>query len=145
VDWYTGDINTFWGRGETAVMTDVKTGISLRIKRWAGGLHVDGEPLTGADTAALAQVYGVKNAQEILEKNLYQRRPVWITLKGRSFAASLYGVPHNYPAGDTIPGNDFNGQLCIHFYNSRTHASGTVDSDHMRAIQTAYDSAPSKK
>ena len=145
VDWYTGDINTFWGRGETAVLTDVKTGISLRIKRWAGGLHVDGEPLTGADTAALAQVYGVKSAQEILEKNLYQRRPVWITLKGRSFAASLYGVPHNYPAGDTIPGNDFNGQLCVHFYNSRTHASGTVDSGHMRAIQTAYDAASSKK
>ncbi len=145
VDWVTGDINSFWGRGETAVMTDVKTKISLRIKRWAGGDHVDGEPLTAADTAALCKVYGVKSAQEILEKNLYQRRPVWITLKGRTFAASLYGVPHNYPDGDTIPGNDYNGQLCIHFVNSRIHSSGKVDPDHMKAIQDAYNAAPTKK
>lgn len=145
VDWYKGDINAFWGRGEVAVMTDVKTGISLRVKRWAGAYHVDGEPLTAADTAALCKIYGVSSAQQILEKNLYQRRPLWITLKGRTFAASLYGVPHNYPAGDTIPNNDFNGQMCIHFYNSRTHTSGVVDSDHMKAIKYAYDAAPSKK
>lgn len=145
VDWYTGDINSFWGKGEVAVMTDVTTGISLRIKRWSGGYHVDGEPLTKADTAALNRIYGVRTSQEILEKNLYQRRPLWITLKGRTFAASLYGVPHNYPQGDTIPDNDFNGQLCIHFYNSRTHSSGSVDKGHMNAIQKAYDAAPSKK
>lgn len=145
VDWVTGDINSFWGRGEAAVMTDVKTKISLRIKRWAGGDHVDGEPLTAADTAALCKVYGVKSAQEILEKNLYQRRPVWITIKGRTFAASLYGVPHNYPDGDTIPGNDYNGQLCVHFVNSRIHSSGKVDPDHMKAIQDAYNAAPTKK
>jgi len=145
VDWYKGDINTFWGRGETAVLTDVASGISLRVRRWAGGYHVDGEPLTSADTAALARIYGVKTAQDILERNLYQRRPVWITLKGRSFAASLYGVPHNYPDGDTIPNNDFNGQLCVHFYNSRVHTSGNVDANHMKAIQRAYDVAPSRK
>lgn len=145
VDWYTGDINTFWGRGEVATITDVNTGISFRVKRWAGGYHVDGEPLTKADTAALTRIYGVKSAQEILEKNLYQRRPLWVTLKGRTFAASLYGVPHNYPQGDTIPDNDYNGQLCVHFYNSRIHSSGSVDSGHMSAIQKAYDAAPSKK
>ena len=145
VDWYTGDINTFWGKGEVAVMTDVNTGISLRIKRWSGGYHVDGEPLTKADTAALNRIYGVKTSQEILEKNLYQRRPVWITLKGRSFAASLYGVPHNYPDGDTIADNNFNGQLCVHFWNSRTHTSGLVDAGHMNAINAAYNAAPTKK
>ena len=145
VDWVTSDISTYWGRGETAVMTDVKTNISLRVRRWAGGSHVDGEPLTSADSAALSKIYGVKNTQEILEKNLYQRRPVWITIKGRTFAASLYGVPHNYPDGDAIAGNDFNGQLCVHFLNSRVHSTGTVDADHMRAIQEAYNAAPVKK
>ncbi len=57
----------------------------------------------------------------------------------------MYGVPHNYPAGDTIRDNDFNGQFCVHFYNSRTHSSGRVDSDHMKAIQEAYNKAPTKK
>lgn len=145
VDWYTGDIQTVWARGVVAVVTDVKTGISLRIKRWSGGSHVDGEPLTAADTAALCKIYGVKNAQEISDKNLYQRRPLWVTVGGRTFAASLYGVPHNYPDGDTIPDNDFNGQLCIHFLNSRTHSSSTVDPDHMAAIRYAYDHAASRK
>lgn len=145
VDWYTGDINAFWGRGETAILTDVSSRISLRIRRWAGGYHVDGEPASATDTAALCRIYGVSSAQEILEKNLYQRRAVWITLKGRTFAASLYGVPHNYPDGDKIANNNFNGQLCVHFYNSRVHTSGKVDQDHMRAIQRAYDAAPSRK
>jgi hypothetical protein len=144
-DWVTGDINTYWGKGEVAVMTDVNTKISLRVRRWSGGAHVDGEPLTAADTAALCRIYKVKSAQEILEKNLYQRRSVWISIKGRTFAASLYGVPHNYPTGDMIPGNDYNGQLCIHFINSRVHSSGTVDADHMKAIQDAYNAAPVTK
>lgn len=145
VDWVTGDISTFWSRGETAILTDVRTKISFRVKRHEGGLHADVEPLTAADTAAMCRVYGVNNAQEILEKNLYQRRPVWISLKGRSFAASIYGVPHNYPAGDKIPDNNFNGQFCVHFLNSKIHSSGRVDSDHQKAIEEAYNAAPARK
>lgn len=145
VDWYSGDIDRFWGRGETAILTDVTTRISFRVKRWAGGYHADVEPLTAADTAAMCQVYGVRSAQEILDKNLYQRRPVWITLKGRSFAASIYGVPHNYPKGDTIPDNNFNGQFCVHFVNSLLHTSAKVDKDHQNAINQAYNAAPTRK
>ena len=145
VDWYSGDISTFWGKGETAVLTDVKTRLSFRVKRWSGGYHADVEPLTAEDTNVMCRVYGVSNAQQILEKNLYQRRPVWITLKGRSFAASIYGVPHNYPEGDTIPNNNFNGQFCVHFVNSKLHTSGNVDRDHQRAINEAYNAAPSRK
>ncbi|NLB39517.1 MAG: hypothetical protein GX810_09795, partial [Clostridiales bacterium] len=145
VDWNTGEVERVWGRGETAIVTDVKTRISFQVRRWAGGAHIDGEPLTAADTAALSKIYGVRNAQEILEKNLYERRPLWVTIHGRTFAASLYGVPHNYPDGDTIRDNDFSGQLCIHFYNSRVHRTDTIDAAHMKAVQYAYDNAPSKK
>ncbi len=145
VDWYRGDIQSVWGKGETAVVTDVRTGLSFRARRWSGGYHADVEPLTAADTEVICRIYGVKNAQEISEKNMWQRRPLWITLKGRTFAASMYGVPHNYPAGDTIPNNNYNGQFCVHFLNSRTHASNRVDENHMNAIREAYDKAPSKK
>lgn len=144
-DWYAGDIATFWTKGETAILTDVATKISYKVKRWSGGYHADVEPLTAADTTAMCKVYKVNNAQEISDKNLYQRHPVWITLKGRTFAASMYGVPHNYPEGDTISDNNFNGQFCVHFYNSRLHRTGVVDKDHMKAIQAAYDAAPVKK
>ena len=70
---------------------------------------------------------------------------MWISLKGRSFAASIYGVPHNYPAGDKIPDNNFNGQFCVHFLNSKIHSSGRVDSDHQKAIEEAYNAAPARK
>ena len=145
VDWYTGDIQTVWGKGEVAVITDVRTGLSFRAKRWSGGYHSDAEPLTAADTEVFCRIYGVERAQEISEKDYWQRRPLWVTLKGRTFAASMYGVPHNYPAGDTIPDNNFYGQFCVHFWNSRTHSSNRVDADHMAAIQEAYDKAPLKK
>lgn len=145
VDWYTGDIQSVWANGTTAVLTDVKTGLSFRARRWAGAYHADVEPLTAADTAIMCRIYGVTSAQQIAEKNLYQRRPTWVTVGGRSFAASVYGVPHNYPQGDTIKDNDFNGQFCVHFLNSKTHSTVQVDADHMAAIQDAYLKAPSRK
>lgn len=145
VDWYTGDIQRVWTNGTVATLTDVATGLSYRAKRWAGGYHADVEPLTAADTAVYVKMYGVTSAQQIAEKNLWQRRPTWVTVGGRTFAASIYGVPHNYPQGDTIKDNDFNGQFCVHFVNSRTHSTARVDSNHMKAIDEAYNKAPSRK
>ena len=141
IDWYTGGIQDIFYRGCVAILTDVRTGISFQIKRWAGGVHADVEPLTAADTAAMCRVYGVSTAQQISDKNLYQRRPVLITIGNHSYAASIYGVPHNYPEGDTIPNNNFNGQFCVHFVNSRVHNSNKVDKDHQNAIMYAYENA----
>lgn len=139
-------VDTIWARDTTAVLTDVATGLSFRVKRWAGGSHADGEPLTAADTVVMCRIYGVANAQEIASKNLYERKPFWVTVAGHSFAASVYGVPHNYPDGDKIPNNNFNGQFCTHFVGSTTHTNpGSPDRDHQNAIQEAYDKAPSRK
>lgn len=141
IDWYKGGIQSIFYRGCVATVTDVRTGISFKVKRWAGGDHADVEPLTAADTAAMCKIYGVKTAQEISDKNLWQRRSLLVTVNGHSYCASMYGIPHNYPAGDTIPNNDFNGQFCIHFVNSKTHASDKVDKDHQNAIMYAYNNA----
>ena len=142
IDWYTGGINEMWPRGANYKVYDVKTGIVWWAHRWAGGRHVDAEPLTAADTARLCKCYGVSNSTEIAKKNLYQRRPLLVTIGTRTFACSLYGVPHNYPEGDTISTNDFKGQVCIHFTNSRTHDSNKVDSGHEQAIEYAWEHAP---
>ncbi len=142
IDWYTGGINTLWAKGSNYKVYDVKTGIVWWAHRWSGGLHVDAEPLTAADTARLCKCYGVSTAQEIKDKNLYQRRPLLVTIGSRTFACSLYGVPHNYPDGDTISTNNFKGQVCIHFTNSKTHDSQKVDSGHVEAIQYAWEHAP---
>ena len=142
IDWYTGGIQTLWAKGANYKVYDVKTGIVWWAHRWSGGNHVDAEPLTAADTARLCKIYGVNSADEIASKNLWQRRPCLVTIGSRTFACSLYGVPHNYPDGDTIPTNNFKGQLCIHFTNSKTHDSNKVDSGHQEAIEYAYKNAP---
>ncbi len=141
IDWNTGGIQELWPRGANVKVYDVYTGLVWWAHRWAGGLHVDAEPLTAADTATLCKIYGVSSASQITESTHWQRRPCLITIGTRTFACSLYGVPHN-PDGNTIKDNNFNGQLCIHFTNSKVHKSGKVDSKHEEAIQYAYDNAP---
>ena len=142
IDWYTGGINELWARGSNYKVYDVKTGIVWWAHRWAGGLHVDAEPLTAADTARLCKCYGVTTASQITSTTHWQRRPLLVTIGTRTFACSLYGVPHNYPEGDTISTNNFRGQVCIHFTNSKTHDSRKVDSGHQEAIQYAWENAP---
>lgn len=142
IDWYTGGINELWARGSNYKVYDVKTGIVWWAHRWAGGLHVDAEPLTAADTARLCKCYGVSTSSEITSSKHWQRRPLLVTIGTRTFACSLYGVPHNYPEGDTISTNEFKGQVCIHFTNSKTHNSRKVDSGHEEAIQYAWEHAP---
>ena len=142
IDWYKGGINSLWERGASYKVYDVKTGIVWWARRWAGGHHVDAEPLTAADTARLCTIYGVSKADQIKTKNLWQRRPSLVTIGNRTFACSLYGIPHNYPEGDTIADNNFKGQLCIHFTNSKTHSGNKVDSYHKEAIEYAWLNAP---
>ncbi len=144
IDWFTGGINTIFARGMTVKVTDVKTNITFWVKRWAGGSHADVEPLTAADTRRMCKIYGVSTSSQITASKYYQRRPLWVTIGTRTFAASMYGVPHN-DDGDTIKNNDFQGQFCIHFTNSKTHGGGRVDPDHTAAIQYAYDHAPQRK
>ena len=149
IDWYTGGIRSIWAVGKVAVITDVYTGISFRAQRLYGDNHADCEPLTTADTAAICKIYGVSTPQQISDQeqklHSYRRRPLWVTIGGRTFAASMYGIPHNYD-GDRIADNGYNGQFCVHFTNSRTHTTNIVDPDasyndnfgHQSAIQYAY-------
>lgn len=141
IDWYTGGIQQLWAKGASYKIYDVKTGIVWWARRWAGSSHADIEPVTAADTARLCQIYGVNNAQEIWDKNLWQRRPCLITIGNRTFACSLFGMPHN-PDGDTIPDNNMTGQICMHFTNSKGHESGKVDTYHQQAIEYAWQNCP---
>ena len=140
-DWKTSNIQNIFYKGCIATVTDVKTGISFQVKRWSGGSHADVEPLTASDTAAICRMYGVTKASDITESNNYQRRSILVTINGHSYAASMYGVPHNADEGDTIKDNNYSGQFCIHFTNSSTHGSKKVDADHQNAINYAYNNA----
>ena len=141
IDWFTGGIQQMIPRGANFKVYDVKTGIVWWAHRWAGSYHADIETLTAADTARLCQIYGVDDAQEIYDKNLWQRRPCLVTIGTRTFACSLDGMPHN-PDGDTIANNNMTGQICLHFTNSTGHESGVVSTSHAEAIEYAYNNCP---
>lgn len=142
IDWFTGGIQTLWAKGANYKVYDVKTGIVWWAHRWSGGFHADVEPLTAADTARFCRMYGVSSADKINDRDHWYRRPSLVTIGNRTFACSLYGVPHNYPDGDTISTNNMKGQVCIHFTNSKTHTGNQVDTNHQEAIQYAWEKAP---
>ena len=126
MDWWTSDIQTIFARGVIAQITDVETGLTWREKRYGGKNHADCQPLTAADTAVMKKAYGGKWS--------WDRRAVFVTINGVNYAASINGMPHG---DDSIKDNDFDGHHCIHFTNSRTHASNKVCPLHQAAIKKA--------
>ncbi len=124
-DWWTSDIRSIFYRGRSVVVTDVRTGISWREVRLGGTNHADTEPMTAKDTAAMKKAYGGSWS--------WNRRPVWVSIGGVRYAASMNGMPHGSGPRD----NGFSGHHCIHFVNSRTHGGNRVDEAHQAAIQEA--------
>ncbi len=130
-DWFSGEVADVFDRGDVATVTDVRTGLSFQTKRTGGYNHADAQPLTSADTDVMHKIYGYKWQ--------WTRRPIWVTVDGKIYAASMNGMPHGET--DAIKGNDFDGCYCIHFLNSKTHGSDRVDSAHQSCVQEAYSAS----
>ncbi len=116
--------------GAKIKVIDVRTGVSWNEKVSCGHYHKDVSPLSASDTAKLKSVYGGKWT--------WARRPVWVVYRNYVWAASMNGMPHA-PHLSVVSGNNFSGVHCIHFLNSRVHATGRVDSVHQACIKTAYN------
>lgn len=120
------EVNRLFPNGAEARVTDVKTGLTFRVRRIQGTFHADSEPLTYADTAAVREAYGGAWS--------WTRHPVVVEVAERRIAASMNGYPH----GTGHPGrNGFPGHFCLHFYGSRTHGTRRLDPDHQAAILAA--------
>ena len=112
-------------------ITDVRTGAVYYVQSFSNGKHADVEPLTKADTATLLNTFGGKWQ--------WTPRAVWVTFNGRTFAASINGMPHG---GGTISGNGMNGQICLHFLGSKTHNGTTShERDHQARVMEAFNAA----
>ena len=118
---------------DKAILTDVRTGRSFTLVQQSMGNHLDAEPATASDTAVLVSIYNGRID--------YTRRAVWLTIGDRTFAGSIYAVPHG---SSTVSGNNYNGQFCVHLLGSKTHVGEAEDKDHQRCVQEAYDAAKNK-
>jgi len=148
ISWFGGVENIF-NRGDTATVYDIRSGKSFKIKRSYGTNHADCETLTSEDTEIMKQIYGGQWS--------WERRPVIVTVNGRKIAASMAGMPHagsdkdpaeayvtwrsgDYGAGtnlDAVKGNGMDGHFDIHFLNSKTHSSNSVNAAHQNAVKEA--------
>lgn len=126
LDWFDDYVANVIPKNAHFTIKDVKTGKTFEAVRWSGGSHMDAEPRTAEDSAAMKAIYGGSWS--------WRRRPILIKYKGHVYAASMNGMPH----GDsTISGNNFDGVFCIHFKNSKTHGSDKIDSAHQNAVTQA--------
>jgi len=125
-DWWTSGIQDIFAVDTIATVTDVDTGLSWHVKRVGGANHADVRPVTAEDTAQFKRAYGGEWS--------WDRRAVWVTVGGSTYAASTNGMPHG---GNPNVGNNFPGHHCIHFTNSHTHAGNRLDALHQAAIKRA--------
>lgn len=124
-DWWTVASKVF-AVGNIATVTDVDTGLTYKVKRKGGTNHADCEPVTVADTAIMKKARGGYWS--------WNRRAVIVEVNGHRFAASQNGMPHGF---QNIYDNNFSGHFCIHFLNSRTHATNSLDAAHQAMVLKA--------
>jgi hypothetical protein len=125
VDWFKS-VNRMFPKGSSVTVIDYETGISYRMVRVGGSNHADVEPATKSDTQKLLSTYGGSWS--------WERRAVLVKFGGTYIAGSINGMPHGY---ETVPGNGMDGQVCIHFLNSKTHIRSAKDSEHQRMVRKA--------
>ncbi|MDR3091617.1 MAG: SH3 domain-containing protein [Clostridiales bacterium] len=117
--------------GKDALIVDVRTGAQYYVRSFSNGNHADVEPVTEQDTQIMLSTYGGRWE--------WDPRPVWVTINGRTMAASINGMPHG---GGVNHHNGMNGQVCIHFKGSKTH-NGNVsfEHEHQAAVDEAFRAA----
>ena len=136
LDWFRAKENGVFSKigfssGHTAKLQDLTTHRTLEVRIQSSGYHLDVEPLTVKDTETLCSIYGVSKPKDIRA----ERRPMLLTTAfGYRFVCSCYGTHHGTKM---VTGNNFPGQFCLHFLNSKTSGSARVDNGHQAAIRRA--------
>ena len=127
LNWYDGGSDVL-KKGEHGYIYDIDTGIAVHIKRMGGSSHADCEPVSRSDTARLLKIAGGSFDWDAHAAILYA--------DGKFVACSINTKPHG---SQTITGNGYDGQFCLHMTGSKTHESDSVSADHQKAIERAYN------
>lgn len=114
-------------KGSYATIYMVDKGVQFRIKRMGGKNHMDVEPATASDTAIFKKAVGSWS---------WKSYAVILIANGKYVACGINAMPH----GDqTIKNNNFDGQFCLHMVGSRTHETDSVNQEHQKSINRAYN------
>lgn len=129
VHWH--EVRNFLPIGETIQIHDILSGLTYNVQSLSNGAHADVEPVTANDTAIMLMSLGGEWS--------WTPRPVWVVIGDRIIAASINGFPHDIY---TIPDNNMDGHVCLHFYGSTTHNNNLAFAQlHQDALIEAYNMA----
>lgn len=126
LDWFKGGAE-WLAKGAYFTITDVKTGLSFRARRFGGWYHADSEPASASDTAIMKRIAGGKWS--------WNRRAIWVTYGGKTVAASMHCMPH---MANPTKSNNFDGHFCVHLYHSKVHETSRECPRHQAMVQSAY-------
>lgn len=112
-------------QNDSFIVIDLYTEESFEAVRYGGSNHLDTEPKTAEDTAVLNS-FG----------NSWDRRAVVVYYDGKFYAASMHTMPHG---NGNVKNNNFNGHICIHFSDSKTHGGNAVCPKHQSMILQSLD------
>ena len=126
LDWFKGG-NEWLHKGAKFTITDVKTGLSFRARRFGGWYHADSDPITANDTATMKKIAGGKWS--------WDRRAIWVTYNGKTVAASMHCMPHMVNPNKA---NNFDGHFCLHLLGSKVHENSKECPRHQACVQAAY-------
>ena len=119
--------------GAVAKITDVRSGITYNVKSFSNGKHADVQPVTKEDVALMKRTFGGRWS--------WTARPVWVSVNGRTMAASINGMPHS---GGVSNGNGLKGHMCLHYKGSATHnGNASYTRLNQNAVNEAYRAAKS--
>ncbi|MEG1547953.1 MAG: SH3 domain-containing protein [Clostridia bacterium] len=126
LDWFKGG-SDWLAKGTRFTITDVRTGLSFRARRFGGWYHADSEPITAYDTKIMKRCAGGKWS--------WDRRPIWVTYNGKTVAASMHCMPH---MANPTRSNNFDGHFCIHLKGSLVHETSRACPRHQACVMEAY-------
>lgn len=146
LDWFSKVSNIFY-RGCDAVVIDVDTGKSFKVRRTFGTNHADVEPLTKEDSQIIKSIWGGKWS--------WERRAVVVKVGDTYIAGSMTAFPHagvdsqpavklvsgrsgGYGKGqnlDAVKNNGVDGHMDIHFLNSKTHGTNVMQKSHQDMVK----------
>ena len=126
LNWFEGG-SEWLAKGSRFTVTDVKTGLSFRVRRFGGWYHADCEPITAYDTSVMKRIAGGKWS--------WDRRAIWVTYNGKTVAASMHCMPHMV---NPTKSNNFDGHFCIHLKGSLVHENSKECPRHQACVYAAY-------
>ncbi len=120
------EINPLIPVGTQFSVQDFNSGVSYQLVRTGGENCAHVATPTVADQVAYLQSFGGADT--------WEHRSVLVTINGRVFAASLFGMP---TGGEDTTGSGMKGYTTLYFNNSKTDVSALPDEEHIAAIAKA--------